>query len=584
MLQKLLGPAAAFTFSLFVLVGVGGAMSLDDPTAGPGAVPRAAKNLVHVANVCGFVGTDIEFQSRTDSAGKVHDYAFVGTMGAGMRIYDITKPVLNPLDPTSGVHFAGAYTDPGWQDDVQVSGNFASIGFDPVTVGINVSTCIRSKNPSGSVTRGGIDIVDLNFSPTNAATGILPAFAPTLRDCYLNQAGGAHTHTWHPSGQWVSVNTSSGNGAEAVDVRATAPTMIRRIPSGVGASAHDSFFSQDGNTLFVAGLGSTRIVNVSDIFNSNATLIATIPNTPTASQNPDGQTIAISHQSDTTADGRILVITDERGGGTSNTSCNQSGSGLVGGAHVWALTEIPGVTKTIGATLSNPLKIGTWLYPTQTPVAPDTIGRPERGCTIHVFRLGGNGGGSPGPLAPGFDGVSRLPINQFVTAHYGAGTWWVDISVPPSSTDGIAEDARTTWGNTLGFIIMPGADTWSAKEYKGFIYTGDMGRGFDVFGFVGGPPTAVTVSSFRAATLSHGVRLRWRTASETRALGFNIYRSAGVKLTKVNRQLVPSKGGAGAAYAVVDRTKARGRVTYRLELVGLDGSRAWLAATAAGAQ
>jgi hypothetical protein len=30
---------------------------------------------------------------------------------------------------------------------------------------------------------------------------------------------------------------------------------------------------------------------------------------------------------------------------------------------------------------------------------------------------------------------------------------------------------------------MPGAETWSAKEYKGFIYTGDMGRGFDVFGF-----------------------------------------------------------------------------------------------------
>ena len=30
---------------------------------------------------------------------------------------------------------------------------------------------------------------------------------------------------------------------------------------------------------------------------------------------------------------------------------------------------------------------------------------------------------------------------------------------------------------------MPGAETWSAKEYKGFIYTGDMTRGFDVFSF-----------------------------------------------------------------------------------------------------
>jgi hypothetical protein len=30
---------------------------------------------------------------------------------------------------------------------------------------------------------------------------------------------------------------------------------------------------------------------------------------------------------------------------------------------------------------------------------------------------------------------------------------------------------------------MPGAETWSAKEYKGYIYTSDMGRGFDVYSF-----------------------------------------------------------------------------------------------------
>ena len=30
---------------------------------------------------------------------------------------------------------------------------------------------------------------------------------------------------------------------------------------------------------------------------------------------------------------------------------------------------------------------------------------------------------------------------------------------------------------------MPGAETWSAKEYKGHIYTGDMTRGMDVFAF-----------------------------------------------------------------------------------------------------
>ena len=28
---------------------------------------------------------------------------------------------------------------------------------------------------------------------------------------------------------------------------------------------------------------------------------------------------------------------------------------------------------------------------------------------------------------------------------------------------------------------MPGADTWSAKEYKGKVHAGDMLRGFDVY-------------------------------------------------------------------------------------------------------
>ena len=75
-----------------------------------------------------------------------------------------------------------------------------------------------------------------------------------------------------------------------------------------------------------------------------------------------------------------------------------------------------------------------------------------------------------------------------MTAYYGAGTWHVDFSRAPSDTDRTEEDSRTMWGNTLGWNIMPGADTWSAKEYKGKIATGDMVRGFDLFGFQNPPP------------------------------------------------------------------------------------------------
>jgi len=102
-----------------------------------GSVPRSAKNIAHVANVCGIVGTDIEFQSRVDANGDVHDYAFVGTMGAGTRIYDVTDPHLP--------RFVGGYLDPGWQNDVQLFGDLMIIAFDPVAIAVHASDCLRQQ-------------------------------------------------------------------------------------------------------------------------------------------------------------------------------------------------------------------------------------------------------------------------------------------------------------------------------------------------------------------------------------------------------------------------------------------------------
>ena len=84
---------------------VGGEDPLD-PTRGlalpcdilpvPGTPGRAERNIKHQAYRCGIVGTDIEFQSRATSDGKEHDYAFVGSVGNGLRIFDITDPK-NPV-------------------------------------------------------------------------------------------------------------------------------------------------------------------------------------------------------------------------------------------------------------------------------------------------------------------------------------------------------------------------------------------------------------------------------------------------------------------------------------------------------
>jgi len=427
----------------------------------PGLPPRAAKNLVHLANVCGFVGTDMEFQSRTAADGTVHDYAFVGTMGGGTRIFDVT----DPAHPT----IAGGYLDPGYQNDVAVRGDLLVLGFDWLGASATTSTCLRQKGGADGQDEAGVDIVRLNFDPETAT------FETSLIDCYLSSipTAGAHTTTIHPSGDWLSVSTAF-NGLEVVDIRTDTPRLVRWVPPAVVDDAHDVSFSHDGSTLYSAGISSTRIVDVRDVFERAPTLVATIPNAEPGS----AESIDISHQSDTSSDGQVFVVTDEAGGGLLETGCNAAPDGKVGGAHFYSL-ENPAA----------PRKLGVWLYPNPLlapdPLAPAlaAIGRTERGCTIHVFRNGGNGSSGPGEAAPGFDGVSSLPSRQLVSAHYGAGVWHLDFSGPSSSLDGIAEDPRSTWGNTLGWNVMPGADTWSAKEYKGHIYAGDMARGFDVYAF-----------------------------------------------------------------------------------------------------
>ena len=439
----------------------------------PGLVPRSARNLTHVANVCGFVGTDLEFQSRQAADGTVHDYAFVGTMGAGLRIFDVT----DPAHPT----LAGRYTDPGWQNDVQVRGDTAVISFDPVVVGPHVSACLRQKAPTAD--EGGADVVRRTFDPASAT------FTTALVDCYVVQTAGngSHNATLHPSGEWLAIDTTR-TGVEVVDLRSVPLRMVRKIPSSVVGAAHDTSFSADGATMYAASPGTgTFIVDVSNIFERDATTIAFIPNNTEPGGSSNARNLTTSHQADVSANGSVLVFTDERGGGLSNTACNTDPRGIIGGMHFWALAPVGGGPA--DASPATPKRLGTWFYPNPglavDPLEPFLagIGRTERACTIHVFRNGGNGSVSPGPIQAGFDGVSSLPATQAVAAHYGAGVWWIDYSSAPTSADGIAESELTDWGNTRGWNVMPGADTWSAKEYKGYIYAGDMTRGFDVYAF-----------------------------------------------------------------------------------------------------
>jgi hypothetical protein len=265
-------------------------------------------------------------------------------------------------------------------------------------------------------------------------------------------------------------------------------------PDGSSASGlwrpHDVHFSKNGDVAYVAAINSTWILDVSRVLSGKVRSIAFISNFTEGNDIMNPHNLEISHQADVSSDGKLLVVSDERGGGLSNTECNTGPGGVIGGLHFFALAPISGVAVTSTASPSRPVKIGDYFIPNpllaHDPlqlVLDSTTPRTERACTAHVFRLGGNGSTSPGAIRRGYDGVSRLGKRLLSEAWYGAGVWLIDFSARASDTDGVKEDPRTTRGNTLAWNVMPGADTWSAKEYKGHVFAGDILRGFDVYGF-----------------------------------------------------------------------------------------------------
>jgi hypothetical protein len=91
-----------------------------------------------------------------------------------------------------------------------------------------------------------------------------------------------------------------------------------------------------------------------------------------------------------------------------------------------------------------------------------------------------------------------------------------------------------------------------------------------------GSTSAVTLVSFAAARSAGGVRVRWRTGTEADALGFHVYRERAGKRVRVDRRLIAAKGAvSGAGYSFLDRSAPHGRLTYRLQVVATDGTRAW---------
>jgi hypothetical protein len=180
--------------------------------------------------------------------------------------------------------------------------------------------------------------------------------------------------------------------------------------------------------------------------------------------------VGISHGAETNHNRKLLIVTDEYGGGLGVGLCGgsqddpdlpgptQFENAGVGAIHFYNLNDqglVPG-----GAAG----KAGIFNIVLQ-PNEPEQVAA-GAGCTSHVFWQ-----------AP--------DQNRLTIAWYGRGTRIVDFEDPANPTQ-------------LGFFVPEGSDTWSAKAQCGYIFTGDINRGMDVLSYTGEGGAAWPTTSGRA--------------------------------------------------------------------------------------
>ncbi|HWG95035.1 MAG TPA: hypothetical protein VNU66_12500 [Mycobacteriales bacterium] len=152
----------------------------------------------------------------------------------------------------------------------------------------------------------------------------------------------------------------------------------------------------------------------------------------------EGQGLSVAsyvHGTDPTPDGKTLLVTDE--------------SLVLGGffAARTALCPGGGITLFDAQTLS---PLSYLLADVQGPSGD------HRACTAHV-----------GSFTP--------DSKHYVTGWYVGGVRLFDISDPRAPRE-------------VGHAMLPSTEVWSAKFHRGqYVYTGDLGRGFDVYRWTGEP-------------------------------------------------------------------------------------------------
>lgn len=282
-----------------------------------------------------------------------------------------------------------------------------------------------------------IQLPDLEAGSHNAA--VVPG-TPIVYNA--NSAGGA-------TNGLVGPEATLGNGVGITEIfDVTDPNNPVRLPDFEnGYGCHDITFhiTEDRQRAYCAGIEMTQIWDISDPINPE--VLVNIPvhhgvaGTPSASV----PVTLFSHLAMVNHEGDILIVGDETGGGLANacdvdvTLPGQTVAGPTGNLWFYDVSDE-----------LNPVLL-SWMNPNNpilNPTQYDLTSVPPAGCTAHFGRIVGD---------------EELMLMSF----YGAGIVLVDFSNPSNP---IVLDQ-----------YMDGTNTWDAWEWQGYVYTGDLAKGVQVF-------------------------------------------------------------------------------------------------------
>ena len=402
---------------------------------------RKSPNLSMVARIPGIGGTDIELFTRSlttykDATGAMitsttpvdrHFAAVGGTAGGkGARFVDVTNPEAPYVVSEMGTNCSVG------QGDVQVRA-------DGMLVAIAKAGSGTCKTVDGKSLTDGSALVD-----------IADIYAPKVVGL-VQQSGGSHNNTIHPSGNYlyISPSTAMPGGPQNSTIpiwdisNPAAPVFVKNFTT-TGNGPHDVRFSRDGKRAYTAGVSTYNILNTEDP--KNPVLISQI--IP-----PGGY---IGHDTLVTPDKAFLILGDEAGGGAPYP--------CPGGAIY--LYDIRDETKPLLVGLA---EAGGGPVAARNLNDSGTEGLGAGGCTSHVMELNPDNKS----LSLGWYALGTRTFS-FASLYNADGT--------PKPGGQIA----AAWGKNgvglveTGYIVPDSSSTWAAKQYAGvpgYIFSNASGTG-----------------------------------------------------------------------------------------------------------